>query len=113
MKILFSPTVEPKKRRVFYYFKEEKIIANLDGKKDIFDFSSFPDGKLETDEIETILTENPIKEAWRENGILYLRLLNLVGLQPTHEEAFPKWIDYTEYIPPKAGEVNGQDEMEE
>lgn len=118
MKVLFSPQVRGNER-IFYEFTENTIKATHTGTTDIFDFKSFGDGELQiyddkTGEnlIETDL-ENPIISAERKDGVLYVELMNYIGLDATEGERFPKWIDHTEYIPPKVGEVNGQDEMEE
>ena len=107
MKILFSPQVRDLDR-IEYKFKEDVIEATFRGVTDIFDFTEFGEGKLdrfddETGEeiIETELEENPVLEAERKVGELYVTLINFIGLDATHEECFPEWIDHTEYIAPK------------
>jgi len=119
MKILFSPQVRDDHKRIKYSFDEDVFQATYEGVTDTFDFRDFPDGELEIYNeqgeslIETSLSIQPIVSAKKEKGILYLELLNYIGLEASKEERFPGWIDHTEYIPPKVGEVNGQDEMEE
>lgn len=119
MNILFIPQVR-ETEKIVYEFSECIVKTTYNGKTDTFDFSKLPDGVLllkddKTGEslIETELEYQPIKKAWKEDGILYVKLVNFIGLEASEEECFPDWIDHTEYIPPKVGEVNGQDEMEE
>lgn len=113
MKILFSPQVRDTDR-IYYEFKKGLIKVWFEDKTDTFDFRNLPDGELEVydsetgeEMIETELDIQPIISAKKENGILYVELLNFIGLEATKEECFPDWIDHTEYIPPKVGEVNG------
>lgn len=119
MKILFSPQVH-ETDRFKYEFENQKVRVTFKSKKDTFDFSGFPNGVLQLEDpetgeklIETELEINPLISAKKENGILYVELMNFIGFDATEEERFPDWIDHTEYILPKVGEVNGQDEMEE
>lgn len=115
--VLFSPQVRDTER-IAYQFQGEIVRATFKGVTDEFDFSEFPDGELEvTSEfgdvlLETALEFNPILAGKKENGNLYLTLMNFIGLNATEEERFPKWIDHTEYIPLKVGEEDGQDEVE-
>jgi len=123
MKILFSPQVPLNiSDKIQYMFQESSFEVSLpDGTTDVFDFSDFPNGKLDLFDEETgeelIVTElslNPLQSAKKEDGILYVELLNYIGVDATEEERFPDWIDHTEYIPPVIEEdINGTDEMEE
>lgn len=118
MKVLFSPVLS-ETRKIEYTFTENSITIQYKGETDTFDFSNFGDGELVVigedgeDALDTTLDILPIESAKKEDGVLYVELLNFIGLDATDEECFPNWIDHTEYIPPKVGEVNGQDEMEE
>ena len=111
MKILFSPQVRDLDR-IEYKFEEGIIEATFRGVTDVFDFTEFTDGKLqrfdyETGEeiIETELEENPLLEAERKDGELYVTLINFIGLDASHEERFPKWVDHTEYVSPEPVEL--------
>jgi hypothetical protein len=88
MKVLYSPQVNPNKK-IEYKFIGETIIATFEKVSDTFDFSSMPEGEII--DIETTLSVNPITFAKRENGILYVELLNFIAAQATEEEKFPKW----------------------
>lgn len=124
MKILFSPQIPLNDTdRIIYEFGEDILHVTLpDGTSDTFDFSNLPDGELQTyDEdtgeplIETELSTDVIISAKREEGILYVELLNYIGLDATEEERFPEWIDPTEYEPPiieKEVESDGKDDLE-
>lgn len=118
LKILFSPQVHETDRFI-YEFGDQAIKVELNGKTDTFDFSGFPDGVLqledqETEEelVETELEINPLLSAKKENGILYVELLNFIGLDATEEECFPEWIDHTEYAPHKT-KSESEDEQDE
>ncbi|AMQ66619.1 hypothetical protein BH753_gp137 [Bacillus phage Shbh1] len=96
MKFIYVPQLSDK--QIEYTFEDEKIIVHLDGYTDTFDFTGLPDGRLELiDEesgkllIETSLPINPIIGAWKEDGILHLKLLNYINDEATEEERFPSW----------------------
>ena len=75
----------------------ETVTASLDGIEDTFDFSAFEDGKA--DRIETILPVNPIVQARRDNGELYLELLHWYQDPDTPEEVrHPVPQQYTEGV---------------
>lgn len=80
MKIKLSPQVSD--RVLNYKFEGEKIIAN-----DItVDFSTMPDGIMTESEYEFLLS------AKRENGILYVELLNPIDASENRQEIlFPTW----------------------
>lgn len=88
MRIFLSPQYNHL-QKIEYEFQGEKIIAKIDGLEDEFDFSAMPDGVAE--HIETTLPVNPILEANRENGILYVKLLNFIDDDATEKERFPDW----------------------
>ena len=120
MKILFSPQVR-ENEKIIYEFTDTTIKATHEGITDTFVFTDLPDGELqlydgETGEelIETEM-ENPIRSAKKENGVLYVELMNYIGVNASYEERFPEWIDHTEYVAPEIeeeGEDDGEDEME-
>lgn len=94
MKILFSPQVNENDIKIEYKFKGEIIIVTFDDTTDTFDFSEFStDGELDRNDIETILSINPIISAKRENGILSVQLLNFIHEDATYEDKFPEWIE--------------------
>lgn len=89
MKVLYSPQVSNEK--INYTFEDEKIIATIDNVTDEFDFANMPDGILEG--IKTTLPFNPILNAKKVDGILYVELLNFINEDATEEEKFPEWRD--------------------
>ena len=109
MKVLFSPQLNDKFCIEYKFYesnlgKVEIIEATLSilgdenekGKREIiseeqdtFDFSDLPDGVLE--DVKTTLSINPIISAKKENGELYVKLLNFIDTDATEEERFPEW----------------------
>lgn len=90
MKVLYSPQAN-EFEQLMYTFDGEKITANLNGQTDVYDFSSVPEGKA-----STIVSDLPIKvvlDAYRENGVLFVTILNFIGHNATQEECFPDWIE--------------------
>jgi hypothetical protein len=96
MQVLYSPQFNDVDS-ISYEFVGEKIICTLNGEVDEFDFTGLPEGILgagyRENPIETTLAMNPISGAKRENGILYVTLLNFIGKDATQEERFPEWIE--------------------
>lgn len=90
MRIYLSPQINP--MVILYSFGNDIVNVTIDGVTDVFDFTSFPNGKIDTQmDIETDLVINPIMSAERVDGILSIQLLNCVGEDATHEENFPVW----------------------
>lgn len=88
MRIKYSPQVNSSK--IKYTFKDNIITATINGKTDIFDFTNIPDGIAKN--IETNLEINPIISAKKEDGILYVELLNFIDENETRQEVlFPNW----------------------
>lgn len=88
MKIKFSPQVNENK--IEYIFKGDTITATYKDKTDIFDFTDIPDGICEN--IETDLELNPIVSAKKEDGLLFVQLLNFIEDTETRQEIlFPDW----------------------
>ena len=109
MRIFLSPQVSDDE--IKYTFDGDKITATLDGATDTFDFSDFPDGELEAEEIETTLPVNPILSAKREDGVLSVELLNFIAPDESREEVlFPDWIDAEDYR--EEEKPGGKNEME-
>ena len=90
LKIFYSPQVT-ETDLLTYDIQGEVITATLNGESDIFDFSSIPDGIMK--EIEGILAINPIVNAEREEGVLYVELLNFIKEDATEFEKSPVWIE--------------------
>lgn len=88
MNILLSP--QRNDNKVKYTFKDEIITAEYKGVIDTFDLSTFPEG-AEFQGVETILEADVLVHVKRENGELYVTLLNFTGANATHEENFPVW----------------------
>lgn len=92
MMILYSPQFNLFGQKIFYTFEEDKVIAELDGKVDTFDFSGMPDGKADSIESD-ILGFSPVISAERVDNTLHLVLLNFIDSNATNEEKFPEWIE--------------------
>lgn len=88
MKIKLSPQVNSEK--IEYIFKNNIITATLNSKTDTFDFTNMPDGICEN--IETELEINPIISVKKEEGVLFVELLNFIDENETRQEVlFPDW----------------------
>lgn len=92
MMILYSPQFSLFGQKIFYTFEKDKVIAELDGKVDTFDFSGMPDGKADSIESD-ILGFSPVISAERVDNTLHLVLLNFIDSSATNEEKFPEWIE--------------------
>lgn len=91
MRILLSPQVC--EEQITYSFEGEAIHATIGEITDTFDFSSFPDGEIHSNDITTTLPIVPISFARRENGVLSVELINFISEEATHEECFPEWME--------------------
>lgn len=58
---------------------------------DVFDFSEFPDGVMES--VETNIPVNPIVSAERVDGVLYVTISKPINDYTPEEDRFPKWIE--------------------
>lgn len=122
IKILLTPQVSDKKN-FKYNFNDDVLTIKIGDKNDTFDFTGLPDGRLEmydkegNELIQTTLRVNPLIKAEKKDGVLYLTLLNRIGIDATYEEKFPEWIDAKDYVFKENGnskEVdNGEVELEE
>ena len=99
MKIYFSPIVGLE-NTINYEFSKESITITVDGVSDVFDFTGIPDGSIDITSIETILPLNPLVEAEKKDGILFIKLLNPITKEATELEKFPEWVE--------VGEDNGE-----
>ena len=90
MMILLSPQVRIADEEITYLIKGESIKVTINDKYDFFDFSEFPDGKLESVESD-VLDFCPIISGERKDGVLYIELLNYIEQDATEEEKFPMW----------------------
>lgn len=90
MQIYLSPQVND--LIIKYTYKGDVITATINDVTDTFDFTPFPDGKIEdVSTIQTTLVPLPIISAERVDGILKVELLNFIGDTATHDECFPVW----------------------
>lgn len=71
-----------------YEFGEESITITMGGETDTFDFASMPDGEAEL--LETTLPYNALLKARKEEGVLYLTILDPVTAE-VYQEYTPKW----------------------
>lgn len=103
MKIFLSPQVS-NEENFKYSFNDNVLTVMINNEIDEFDFKGLPNGRLDMyDEkgenlIETSLTVNPLRAAEKKEGVLYLTLLNRIGINATEEEKFPDWINAEDYV---------------
>lgn len=88
MNILLSP--QRNDNKINYMFSNEVITAEYKGVTDTFDLSIFPEG-AEFQGMDTTLEIDVLVSVKRENGELYVTLLNSIGAYATQEESFPSW----------------------
>jgi hypothetical protein len=91
MQVLYSPQVS--NYNVEYAFDGEIVTANLNGKVDVFDFSSMPNGSTAIN-INTSLDVNVVESATKlEDGTLKIVLYKNIPSNATEAEKFPTWIE--------------------
>ena len=90
MRVLFSPQVRADK--IEYKFINDKVIVTHDNMSENYDFSGMPNGVADSIESE-VFGFNPVLSAKKENNILYLELINFIGIDATYEEKFPEWFE--------------------
>lgn len=88
MEILYSPQFNENK--IEYKFDVDIVTITIDEQTETFDFANMPDGKAETIESD-VFDFCPVLSAERKEGVLYLEILNFIGLDATEEERFPEW----------------------
>ena len=72
---------------ITYTFDSNRITATMDGVTDSFDFSKM--SKIDLRQIKTTLPLNPIVQAERVDGELYVTLINYIKKEATETELFP------------------------
>lgn len=88
MRIKYSPQVSSDTLK--YTFTGDIIRVAYKDKTDIFDFTNMPNGIAEN--IESKLGINPIISAKKEDGVLFVELLNFINENETKQEVlFPDW----------------------
>lgn len=95
LKIYLSPQVSADDEVIHYNFQGDKITAIYKNQMDVFDFSGLPNGVAEN--ITSDIDMPIVIGAKRENGLLYVKLINLILRDATEEERFPTWIDSGDY----------------
>lgn len=90
MMIKFSPQLNDYES-INYSFSGETITAQCGDAIDTFDFTNLPDGFLDPWDVETELPYDVIVSAKRENGVLYVELLNFIKMNATADEVIPTW----------------------
>lgn len=99
MRVYFSPIVWDKK--IEYLFEDDILTVKSDGIEEEYDFTGLPDGKLDVTSVETPFSFQPILEAEKENGVLFLTLLNPIKEDASEFSKFPEWIEVGE----ESGEI--------
>lgn len=93
MKVYLSPQIVFDDEKFEYQFKDDIIIATLkindEEFTDTFDFTNMPDGVLY--EVETTLLYNPILEAEKKDGVLYIKLLDFIKENQYKPNYIPEW----------------------
>ena len=103
MIIKLSPQVR-ESNKICYEIKDQKITATINDVKDTFDFTDIPDGELllYDDEweslIETDLSEVPVLNARKEDGVLFIEILFSIDMNEQDERLlFPKPMTLDEF----------------
>ena len=101
MNVYYSPQVNTN-TQLEYQFEGEIVTVTLTRydeaqnkiiESDIFDFSTLPDNSsIIIEEVVTTLYVNPLLEVYKENGELFLKLLNFIDDNATETEKFPEWV---------------------
>lgn len=104
VKIYLSPQVSSDDEVIHYNFQRDKITAIYKDKIEVFDFNGMPNGVA--DNITSDMDMPVVISARKENGVLYVELINLILKDATEEERFPKWIDSKDYRY-KSGGISG------
>ena len=93
MRIMKSPQIRFDGTQFTFAFEGETVTATLGSESDIFDFSGFPDGRMDSSMVETILVYNPIIRAEKVDGVLSVELMNFIPEDAPEADKFPEWIE--------------------
>ena len=103
IKILIVPQISFQ-QKVEYKIRGEEITAKIEEKVDTFDFSGFPNGRIEKDDdtlqplIETNLGTLPIIDVYKENNILFIELFFWVDTHEEYEEMLDLgWLEVNKF----------------
>ena len=88
MKVLYIP--QRNDDEIIYSFEGEKITVEMEEKKGTFDFSALEEGDL-YEGTENEFSTNPIINAFRKEGVLYLELLRYYKQGASDGILFPEW----------------------
>lgn len=89
MRVKYSPIRSDD--TITHEFENDVVTITIGNETDIFDFTSFADGEAVVSEFETTLPLNPFVSVKRENGELFIEVINYISANATYEERFPKW----------------------
>lgn len=91
MRILYNPQVRDDHNKYKITLQGEVITIQYHDKTETFDFTNMPNG---TGEVESeVFDFEPIKSAEKVDGVLWVEILNLIGIDATYEERFPEWFE--------------------
>lgn len=89
MNIKYSPVRSDD--TITHEFENDVVTITIGEETDTFDFSTFSDGEAVVSEFETNLSINPFVSVRRENGELFIEVMNYIGKDATEAERFPQW----------------------
>lgn len=96
MKITLNPVLN--ENNIYYSFGQDSVTVTYDDITETFDFSGTSDGKA-TSIIADDLSINPIEEAERKDGELYLTILYFHSTDSIEAIRFPDWLTPEELLP--------------
>lgn len=76
---------------IVYSFNDEKVTAKINSTTDTFDFSDTENGFINS--VKTKLIINPIINAKRVDGELYIELLRFIGYKADVYKKHTEWIE--------------------
>ena len=91
MKILYSPQVREDFDKYNVDIQGEAITIQYHDKTETFDFTGMPNGVGEVK--SEVFDFEPITSVKRVDGVLWVEILNFIGIDATYEERFPEWIE--------------------
>lgn len=112
MKIKFNYIINIRNCKIFYNYEfiDQKVIIRYNSSEyinenysdykdgiyifeDIFDFTNLPNGEVDLLSIKSTLPENPILDIWKENDILYIKLIQIIEEKQEDKEKYGVFID--------------------